>query len=520
MKRRELGEPNARRSPARPWALALLAIVVAAVVVGILLLTGVFGGDDEGFDAGRLAAVGRDDGSSDPFAWEPDRNADLERRAALGLSHVLYEKSPGGIVASARRTARWRDQIEAAAADHGVDPDTMEAMVLLESAGRPEVIAGDDPELASGLAQIVAGTGTDLLGMRIDLARSRAITKQIARIEAELAKARKQARSKQPKVRTEALLKLRKLPGREQALRDRRAEIDERFDPRQALDGMGEYLEIAGDRLQRTDLATTSYHMGIGNLENVMAAYREETPVDEPTYAQLFFGSSPLANPKAWKLLASLGDDSSTYLWRVLAAERIMDLYRNDRAELERLAKLQTRKSTQEEVFHPEADTVVFAEPADIQAALDDGKLLRVPQGSDYGYTIDKRMGELAPDLGVEPELYRALRPEALATLIYMASRVREINDGKGDLNLTSTVRDRQYQDALLGVNDQATPAYSLHTTGWSFDIERKYSGDRQAEAFQFMLDRLRALDVIDYAYEPDAIHVTVSNEAKPLLDS
>ena len=32
------------------------------------------------------------------------------------------------------------------------------------------------------------------------------------------------------------------------------------------------------------DLAFVSYHMGIGNLENVMAAYREETPVDEPTY--------------------------------------------------------------------------------------------------------------------------------------------------------------------------------------------------------------------------------------------
>ena len=46
-----------------------------------------------------------------------------------------------------------------------------------------------------------------------------------------------------------------------------------------------------------------------------------------------------------------------------------------------------------------------------------------MPQGADYGYTIDKRMGELAPDLGVEPELYRALRPEALATLIYMTSR-------------------------------------------------------------------------------------------------
>ena len=100
-----------------------------------------------------------------------------------------------------------------------------------------------------------------------------------------------------------------------------------------------------------------------------------------------------------------------------------------------------------------------------------------------------------------------------------MTSRVREINRGKGELTVTSTVRDQQYQDQLVGINDQATDAYSLHTTGYAFDILRKYSSDRQAEAFQFMLDRLRALDVIDYTYEPDAIHVTVSNEAAPLLD-
>ena len=61
---------------------------------------------------------------------------------------------------------------------------------------------------------------------------------------------------------------------------------------------------------------------------------------------------------------------------------------------------------------------------------------------------------------------------------------------------------------------------FSCAYHGWSFDIEHKYASDRQAEAFQFMLDRLRALDVIDYAYEPDAIHVTVSNEAAPLLNS
>lgn len=471
-----------------------------------------------GFDPDAIAAAGAE-GSDDPFAYESDRAADLERRAGLGLAHVLYEKSPGGIVASARRTARWRDEIEMAADAHGVDPDRMEAMVLLESAGRPEVIAGEDPEGAAGLAQILAGTATDLLDMNVDLARSRALTKRIAKTEAAIARARRRSRSAHPKVRAQALIELRRLPGAEQELRARRAAVDERFDPEAALDGMAKYLAIADERFGRDDLATASYHMGIGNLESVIADYREGAPGEgDPGYAQLFFDSSPLRNEKAWKLLAALGDDSSTYLWRVLAAERIMDLYRTDRAELERLARLQAAKATQEEVFHPAADTTVFATPDDIEAALDDGTLLPLPDGDPYGYAIDPGMGELAPKLGADPSLYRALRPEALATLIYMASRVREINGGKGELNVTSTVRDRRYQDALLDVNDQATAAYSLHTTGYAFDVERKYSGDRQAEAFQFMLDRLRALDVIDYAYEPDAIHITVSDEAAPLL--
>ena len=62
--------------------------------------------------------------------------------------------------------------------------------------------------------------------------------------------------------------------------------------------------------------------------------------------------------------------------------------------------------------------------------------------------------------------------------------------------------------------DDRATDAYSLHTTGWSFDILRDYDSEEHAAAFQFVLDRLQALAVIDYAVEPSAIHVTVSGEA------
>jgi hypothetical protein len=269
--------------------------------------------------------------------------------------------------------------------------------------------------------------------------------------------------------------------------------------------------------------------MGIGNLETVIDRYVGPDEAGDPVgeivarnhldYPQLFFDSSPLSHPRAWSLLAAFGDDSSTYLWRVLAAQRIMRLFRNDPAELHRLDRLNRAKATAEEVFHPEPETTVFADAGEIEDALGDGELIRIPDGTDYGFRIDERLGELAHQLGASRSLYRSLRPEALATLIYICSGVRAIDREDDYLTVTSAVRDEEYQHALVGINPEATPEYSLHTTGHSFDVLRKYRGDREAEAFQFMLDRLRALAVIDYAVEPEAIHITVSDGAEPLLD-
>jgi hypothetical protein len=79
-------------------------------------------------------------------------------------------------------------------------------------------------------------------------------------------------------------------------------------------------------------------------------------------------------------------------------------------------------------------------------------------------------------------------------------------------------VRDRRYQSLLVKGNIQATRAYSLHTTGYAFDILRRYKSRAQAVAFQFMLDRLTALNLIAWTVEPAAIHVTVSSDARSLL--
>jgi hypothetical protein len=97
------------------------------------------------------------------------------------MAHVVYELSPGGVERSVARTTRWRDEVEDATAGSPVDPNYLEAMMFLESAGRPTVMADGTPASATGLMQIIPSTATALLGMRVDLARSLEINRELAR---------------------------------------------------------------------------------------------------------------------------------------------------------------------------------------------------------------------------------------------------------------------------------------------------------------------------------------------------
>ena len=246
----------------------------------------------------------------DPLRFKPGRTQEYEQAAAFGLSHVLFEKSPGGVMLAAQRTARFREMVDSAASGSGIDPDVVEAIVLLESAGREDMIAGDDPENAAGLTQILAETATSFLGMPVDLEASRRLTRLLDEAigrgdEAEAAR-----------------------------LRSERRGVDARFDPGQALAGP-RYLTEAKKVFGRDDLAIVSYHMGIGNLAGVVRAYTgdDDAPIDsvvrddDVDYARLYFDSSPILHRAAWERLASFGDDSQSYYWRVLGALGIMHLF-------------------------------------------------------------------------------------------------------------------------------------------------------------------------------------------------
>src|SRR3954462_3994663 len=360
------------------WRLLALGVAVAAaVVLAVVLLSN----REPDVPRTLTPGAGNTETTVDPIAWSPKRRRELERRAAAGLAHVIYAKSPGGAIVSAARTATWRPQGERAGkrgggeppdaaggrgreGGGGVDPDEREAIVLLESAGRPDAQASNDIEGAAGLTQILAETGQNLLGMRIDVRASARLTRGINRghkVAARLAARRR---------------------------------VDERFDPAKALAGTVRYLQIARQRLGRTDLAIAAYHMGIGNMQTALGAYGKR---DIP-YARLFFDSTPLRHAKAYRILAALGDDSSTYLWRVMAARRVMRLYRQDPEALARRAELHGRKASAEEVLHPSDRTPAYGDPFAVGRARASGQLVVLSPArlAGFGIRIDPRMGELA----------------------------------------------------------------------------------------------------------------------------
>jgi hypothetical protein len=460
--------------------LALFA--VGAVVLIVVLVAFLHGG---GKPRLPLPGIGRPARSGDPFAYVPAHQANFVARATAGTSQVVFTKSPGGAIATAARVAHFRKLIDAATAGTGIDPNILEGIVFLESAGRPDVIAGTDPADASGLTQILAQTGQSLLGMHINLAQSRRLTAQMVTAA---------NRGRGPTV---------------VRLERRRAGIDQRFDPAEALAATVRYLRLAERRFGRLDLAVVSYHMGIGNLQHVLADYDGGHPVP---YAQLYFDVSPARHASAYDLLTSFGDDSSLYYWRVLAAVQIMHLYRTDRQALNRLANLESDTDSDAYVLHPPGATPEFANQAALYSAYSRRALLPLPRDpSSLGLAYSRSLGSQARRLGAPRQLYRGLQPAALDMLVELAARVRALSGGAAPLVVTGAVLDRRYDDAIGGGPDGAT-------AGYEFSIARHYASRAQAVAFQAMLDRLQALNVLAWVRTPENIEITVSSDASRVI--
>jgi hypothetical protein len=472
--------------------------IVRAVLAAVLAVTVLFTRTEKAAGPEIALALPAQIVGPDPLRFEPGRTQEYEQSAAFGLSHVLFEKSPGGVLRAARRTARFREIVEGAVSGSGIDPDVVEAIVLLESAGRQDVIAGDDPQNAAGLTQILAETATNFLGMQVDLEASRRLTRLVE------AAVRRGDESEAARFRSE------------------RRRVDARFDPEQALAGTVRYLTEAKKVFGRDDLAVVSYHMGIGNLAAVVRAYtgRQEDPIDSVVrdadidYSRLYFGSSPILHRAAWERLASFGDDSQTYYWRVLGALGIMHLFRDDRGRLERLAGLHDHLPSAELVLHPPAERVRYGDSGQLEAAVTRGMLVSARPGNGAHFAIDPQLERVATGLTEDTGTYLALRPRAARLLAYLAAKVYELSGERRPLMVTRAAYDEEAAATLTPHDPGAAADAGMHATGFAFDIRRRYGSGAQAEAFQWTLERLEALGLIAWTRGQSVIHVVVSPRA------
>jgi hypothetical protein len=377
--------------------------------------------------------------------------------------------------------AAWRPLVDRATRGSSVDPNLLEAMVFIESGGSSSVIAGHDPSSPVGLTQLSRAQAREL-HMSFHLGASRRLTRMIWTAFRE-GRTRKAAR-----------------------LEARRRVRDARFAPLASLRGTVRYLDKASHTLGRTDLAVASYHLGVPNLVHATAGL----PVP---FATLYFGSAPDRNVNMWRRLNAHGAVAYDYYWKVLAAERVMRLYRHDRGALAYESKLQSKKNSAEEVMHPRSATPRFHSPRDLVRAWKKHELRAIPRNASVTHiAIGPYFAQMAHRLGRSQRLYRGLRPEARDVLLYIGSRVQQLSHARRPLILTSGVRDDVYQRVLMHFNANAARTYSIHTTGYAFDIARTYSSKRQATAFQYVLDRLAALHMIAYIREATAMHIAVAS--------
>ena len=335
---------------------------------------------------------------------------------------------------------------------------------MLESAGRPDARASDDLRSAAGLTQILAETGQNLLGMHIDVKASERLTRGILRGH------------------------------RVQAREAARRRVDERFDPAKAIEATARYLDFAKGKLGRDDLAVVSLPHGHrqpaagadglrqGRRPLRAAVLRLHAPAPRRGVAQAGVAAATTPRPTCGACSRPARSCACTAtipqaLQREAVLQSAQGLGRGGPAPAPSARRSSATPSRSGARGRRRA------------ARRSTGSVL-APYGLQHGPEHGRARGGAIKQ---SPRLYRALRPQALAMLQALgAGDARDLGQPAADRH-EHGARQATTSACWPRPNSEATHAYSLHTTGYAFDIARGYRSRAQALAFQFVLDRLTA---------------------------
>jgi hypothetical protein len=399
-----------------------------------------------------------------------------------------------------------------------------ESDLLLESGGDPNARSVAD---AIGVAQFLAGTGRQC-GLKIDVAASNALTHKIRAIERQIEWLEAQAPTWSKPVPAALAGVVPTMPASQDESSDssllpapspteslpegvwsrdqwiayrksqrtqlvaKRRRVDERYDPAKAIRAQTRYLVKLTRRYGGIDWALQAYHGGEAGASRTMrlfaegigsrtylasrgASYRTPGLGGWLPYTELYQRVSPTATPAAFSYLFGRSDDHRYYWWKVLMAERALDLYRRDPQEFERQWKALQPGLNADAVFFPDPTPHQFADNRALAEAYRAGTLVRLPANAGELGVRTENLAVLAPD---STSLHKGLRPEAMGALLRLAQIYRS-QGGQAPLTAVSMVQSTAYRKLW----DARYPAPPLppdvpkdpefHTTGYTFDLSR-----------------------------------------------
>jgi len=415
-----------------------------------------------------------------PVAWYsveyPGPEFSKEERISMAVDS--FEPLIYGRIADPVSAVKRLDQYDAIIADAatatGLPTATIRSVLFLESQGRTDAVVRYKgkvcPGSCAGIGQFAPGT-----------ARDQGLIVSKGWVSLYLA----YQGAKNPVIRAKRWAKLQK--------------YDQRFDPKLAIPATGRYLKKNADEFGGTDWGVAVYHMGPGNMREVLRRYRSGWDCPEKLYwPEVVLDVDPDRHPMTWSYLTSLEDDSVWYWFRVRKAESELALWHSGRAGQKKFQQLagfydwaaahgrRDRLAQEYQWYHN--DTMPVWEEKDIPTLLEEGSIVPIQTGKWYVETS-----------GVT---YPYLRPGAMGGIHYLQSEVRRM--GGGQLTLTSAFRTYSQMPAR-----KKSGKYSIHRNGYGTDL--RIPTGRTFDALVRTLQWMRSRGEVVFYQEsnPPHIHVT-----------
>ena len=408
-----------------------------------------------------------------------------------------------------------------------------DADLLLVSGGEPDSVSVSD---AVGVAQWLAGTSRGV-GLKVDLPASRRLTQEIEGLRLRIAwmdylhlPGADPSAPGAPRLTAEEYAQRPQLQQAMESLRQRRRAVDARYDPAQAIAAQTRYLLRLYRRFPREDWLFQAYHGGEAGVARTLKFYlgrrwpgtaaqaiRTGRSGERLSFEDVYFTTSPLSHPDAFRYLYGRSDDHRRYWWKLRASHEALAAYRRDPAAFRKewLAYFPGRPT--DAFWYPGAPDSSFTDTGTLQRAWAEKRLLPVLSDS----TLLVRPEPLDP---AQPGLYSGLRPASLGLLRLVEKTCRATGSTlpltAGDLTLTQplAVRARELappkprKPPLWPPNlrrmhpppgDGPPSDFDFHTTGIAFDILRP-ADEKQRKALEYALDSLEDRRILAYADAKD----------------